>query len=409
MQKDPMSSSEDFERLYDAFDIDDPIFAERFEDVMAHLAVHCPVAHSKVGPGYRIFNRYSDVRRCAQDWRRFSSADGWMLDPPEGNIHILPEDSDPPYHTSWRRVLNPFFTAEAVASLEQQARVYAAELIERFAHRGYCEFVADFAAQLPGIILFKHILPVPVEDLPGLFKEIDVYSFGELDDRAAAFGRVYEYLQGFLEKRQSESPKGDLVDVILEGVELNDAPCPHQDKVHLALDVVFGGLATTTHAMAGAIYELARQPQARSELLVNDEQLHSAVEETVRLHAPVVAVARTVKEHVEVAGQSLCPGDRIALNYASASRDPTICPNPEHFDVQRKEIVHTAFGVGPHRCIGEHLARLEIKIAITEFLKQIPAFEIVPGTVPLFESGQLRTMKELQLRWTKNDRQNGEF
>jgi len=67
MQKDPMSSSEDFERLYDAFDIDDPIFAERFEDVMAHLAVHCPVAHSKVGPGYRIFNRYSDVRRCAQD------------------------------------------------------------------------------------------------------------------------------------------------------------------------------------------------------------------------------------------------------------------------------------------------------------------------------------------------------
>lgn len=184
---------------------------------------------------------------------------------------------------------------------------------------------------------------------------------------------------------------------------------PHQDKVHLALDVVFGGLATTTHAMAGAIYELARQPQARSELLVNDKQLHSAVEETVRLHAPVVAVARTVKEHVEVAGQSLCPGDRIALNYASASRDPTICPNPEHFDVQRKEIVHTAFGVGPHRCIGEHLARLEIKIAITEFLKQIPAFEIVPGTVPLFESGQLRTMKELQLRWTKNDRQNGEF
>ena len=92
-------------------DIDDPVFAENFEDALEHLVAHCPVAHSNRGPGYHAFNRYEDVRRSAQNWRAFTSADGWMLDPPEGNIHILPEDCAPPYHTNWRRVLNPFFTA----------------------------------------------------------------------------------------------------------------------------------------------------------------------------------------------------------------------------------------------------------------------------------------------------------
>lgn len=393
------SGSDDFTRLHEAFDIDDPVFAERFEDVLDHLLARCPVAHSHVGPGYHVFNRYRDVRRCAQDWRTFSSADGWMLNPPEGNIHILPEDSDPPYHSAWRQVLNPFFTATAVATLEQHARRYAADLIERFAARGHCEYIADFAAQLPGLILFKHILPVPVEDLPALFKDIDTYSFGPMDQRAAGFGRVYAYLQQFLEARAAQPAQGDLVDVILAGVERDGAPCPWSDKVHICLDVVFGGLATTTHAMSGAIFTLASQADVRQRLLRDPARMDTAVEETVRLYAPVVAVGRSVREDVEVRGVALKAGDRIALNYAAASRDPEVCSNPQRFDVERHEVVHTAFGVGPHRCIGEHLARLEIRVAMEEFLKRIPEFEIEPGTQPQYESGQLRTMKNLRLRW----------
>ncbi len=391
--------ADDYGRLHQAFDIDDPVFAEHFEAVLDHLVERCPVAHSVVGPGYHVFNRYRDVRRCAQDWRTFSSADGWMLNPPEGNIHILPEDSDPPYHSEWRRVLNPFFTAGAVADLEAHAREYAGELVERFAPRGHCEYVADFAAQLPGIILFKHILPVPVADLPTLFQDVDAYSFGPMDDRAAAFGRVYAYLQRFIEARANQAPRGDLVDVILAGVERDGAPCPWGDKVHVTLDVVFGGLATTTHAMSGAIFALASAPEIQRSLREDPSRMDTAVEETVRLYAPVVAVGRSVREAVDVAGVSLHPGDRIALNYAAASRDPEVCSNPARFDVQRSEVVHTAFGVGPHRCIGEHLARLEIRVAIEEFLKRIPEFELEPGTAPQYESGQLRTMKNLRLRW----------
>ena len=118
-----------------------------------------------------------------------------MLNPPEGNIPILPEDLDPPYHTAWRRVLNPFFNVGAVAGIEASARRYASELVDRFAQRGDCEYVAEFAAQLPGLILFRHILPVPVDDLPALFQDIDTYSFGPIDERAPAFGRVHAYLE----------------------------------------------------------------------------------------------------------------------------------------------------------------------------------------------------------------------
>ena len=391
--------SGDFEFLKDNFDIDHPVFATHFEAALDHLVATCPVAHSSVGPGYRVFNRYRDVRRCAQDWRTFSSADGWMLDPPAGNIHILPEDLDPPYHTEWRRVLNPFFTAAAVAALEGPARVYAAALVDSFAARGVCEYVADFAAQLPGLVLFKHILPVPIAELPTLFKDIDIYSFGPLADRTAAFGRVYAYLQKFLEDRAQQPPRDDIVDVILAGVELDGEPCPWEDKVHVTLDVVFGGLATTTHAMSGAIFALADEPSIRAGLRQDPSRMDTAVEETVRLYAPVVAVGRSVREAIEVCGEQLAVGDRIALNYAAASRDPEVCTRPERFDIQRPEVVHTAFGVGPHRCLGEHLARLEIRVAIEEFVKRIPNFDVAPGTVPVYESGQLRTMKTLHLRW----------
>jgi cytochrome P450 len=102
---------------------------------------------------------------------------------------------------------------------------------------------------------------------------------------------------------------------------------------------------------------------------------------------------------VEVGGVSVKAGDRVALNFAAASRDSAMCENPRTFDVHRDEVVHTAFGIGPHRCLGEHLARLEIRVAIEEFLQRIPEFRLEPGTHPHYESGQLRTMKDLRLRW----------
>ncbi|MFN3233021.1 MAG: hypothetical protein ACE363_12820 [Alphaproteobacteria bacterium] len=169
------SPTEPERTLCEDFDIEDPSLSLQFEEVMDGLVAHCPVAHSTVGAGYSVINRYEDVRRCALDWQTFSSADGWQLNPPDGTIPILPEDSDPPYHNNWRRVLNPPFSKPAVRRLDAFARQRAGELIDGLAPRGECEFVADYAALLPGQILFEQILPVPVDDLPELFNDIDIF------------------------------------------------------------------------------------------------------------------------------------------------------------------------------------------------------------------------------------------
>ncbi|MBI1180829.1 MAG: cytochrome P450 [Alphaproteobacteria bacterium] len=387
------------EDLRTDFRIEDPLLRDRFEETLDSLVGACPVARSREGSGYFVINQHADVARCARDWRTFSSADGWQLNAPEGTIPILPEDSDPPYHNAWRRVLNPYFSRDSVAGLEDFARRCAAELIDAIAGRGECEFVADYAAILPGRILFEQILPVPVADLPVLFRDIDTFSFGALEERGPAFARVHAYLEAFLAARKAEVPRGDLVDLIVAGVDRDGAPCPWEDKVYTILDVVFGGLATTTHVMSGAIYHLAAHPDIRRALLGDPGLLDSVVEEAVRLYPPVVAAARTVRRDVEVAGVPLKAGDRVALNFASAGRDPRACDEPARFDPRRRGVVHTTFGVGPHRCLGEHLARLEVRITVAEFLRRIPDFELVPGTRPIYESGQLRTMKNLRLRW----------
>lgn len=385
--------------MHTDFDIEDVSLAENFEEVLDDLVAHCPVAHSSVGKGYHVINRHADVRRAGQDWRTFSSADGWLLNPPDQSIPILPEDLDPPYHDTWRRVLNPFFAPASVAKVEDVARTYARELIDRFAGKGECEFVADFAAQLPGLILFNTIVPIPDDDLPQLFQDIDTYSFGPLEERIPAFVRVYEYLNAFLTSRSEQPPKGDIIDAIAAGVDKDGEPSPWEDKVHTLLDVVFGGLATTTHAMSGAMYHFATHPDVRRDLVAHPELIPNAVEETVRLYPPVVAPARTVTQDVEIAGVQLKKGDRIALNYAAASRDPAACADPARFDIRRTDIVQAAFGVGVHRCLGAHLARLELRVTIEEFLGRIPEFELEPGTKPTYESAQLRTMKNLHLRW----------
>jgi cytochrome P450 len=386
--------------MHSDFHIEDPSLSETFEEVLDDLVARCPVARSNEGTGYYVLNRYADVKRCGQDWQTFSSADGWMVNPPEGNIPILPEDLDPPYHDVWRRALNPFFAPVSVAGIEADARVYATELIDKFRANGRCEFVSQFAAQLPGIILFNKIVPVPVSDLPTLFTDIDTFSFGPLEERAPAFERVYIYLDGFLRSRAEAKPMGDILDVIAAGVKREDAStAPWEDRVHVLLDVIFGGLATTTHAMAGAVYHFATHPEIRRDLAAHPELIPYAVEETVRLYSPVVAPARTVRRDVSVGGVDLKAGDRVLLNFAAASRDPEACDAPTAFDIRRSDAVHTAFGIGVHRCLGAHLARLELKVTIDEFLKRIPEYELEPGTRPIYESGQLRTMKELHLVW----------
>ncbi|MCZ4278494.1 cytochrome P450 [Rhodococcoides yunnanense] len=391
-------TTEQFGRdMFEDFDIDAPEFNDHFTDVLDELVAKCPVAHSTVGEGYHVINRYEDVKAAGQDWQTFSSAKGFQPNRAEGVPYLYPEESDPPYHNSWRSALNPFFAPGPVSDMEDSIRADAKELIASFVNDGKAEFVSQFAAELPGRAFFKNLIGVPVEDLPMILKAMDDHIYGPVDQRAESLGVALGYLGNYLSARKDQPSTGDLIDVIAAGVERDGELCPWEDRVSILTDLTLGGIATTTYVMSGAVHYLATHPEARKKLVDDPDLIPNAVEEFVRYFPPVVALGRSVTKDVEFAGYQFKKDDFVLLNYASASRDPAAIDDPQTVDIERDKILHTAFGVGVHRCIGSHLARLELRIVLEELLSAIPDFSVKEGTVPSYETGVLRTMKSLDL------------
>jgi cytochrome P450 len=384
--------------MFNDFDIDDPKFNEHFFEILDSMVRQCPVVRSNVGQGYWMVTRQADVRKVGQDWKTFSSAKGYQPNRPEGLPYLYPEESDPPRHTAWRRALNPHLSPKAVAPYEDTIRSDCNTLIDRFVDRGECEFVTEFGAKLPGWAFFKNVLGVPVDDLDMLVDCVERGTFDPPEERAGHFARIFEYLGEYLAKRKEQPPRGDMVDTIAAGVLYeNDEPAPWDHQVSILVDLTFGGIATTTYVMAGAIQHLATNSGDRDYLVDNPDTIPRAVEEFVRVFPPVVALGRTCTRDVDVAGVQMNEGDFVLLGYSAASRDPRVVENPTKIDITRDTVLHSAFGVGPHRCIGSNLARLELRVTLEEWLKRIPDFGMKPGTEPIFETGILRTMKNLQL------------
>jgi cytochrome P450 len=384
--------------MFNDFDIDDPKFNEHFFEILDDMVAHCPVVRSNVGEGYWMVTRQQDVRQVGQDWKTFSSANGYQPNRPEGLPFLYPEESDPPKHTAWRRQLNPYLSPKAVAEYEEPIRRDVNTLIDRFIDRGECEFISEFGAKLPGWAFFKNVLGVPVEDLDKLVAGVENGTFAPPEERAEHFAGVFGYLGDYLAARKDQPARGDLVDVIAAGVPYEDGElCPWEDRVSVLVDLTFGGIATTTYVMAGAIHYLATHQAARDALVDNPDTIERAVEEFVRVFPPVVALGRTCTRDVELAGTEMKKGDFVLLGYGAASRDPRVVENASTIDITRDTVLHSAFGVGVHRCIGSNLARLELRVTFEEWLKRVPDFGIKPGTTPVFETGILRTMKDLHL------------
>jgi cytochrome P450 len=386
--------------MFNDFDINDPKFGENVFDILDAMLSKCPVVRSNVGQGYWMVTRNADVRRIGQDWRTFSSAKGYQPNRPEGLPYLMPEESDPPKHTAWREVLNPFLSPRAVANYDKQIRADANTLIDSFIDKHECEFVSEFGAKLPGWAFFKNILGVPVDDLDLLVRGVEDGTFAPPEERAGHFAKVFDYLGKYLAMRRDQPPRGDLVDTIAAGVKYEDGTlAPWEDRVSILVDLTFGGIATTTYVMAASLHYLATHPAAREALVDNPQMMESAVEEFTRVFPPVVALGRTCTRDVDVAGTHMKEGDFVLLNYAASSRDPRVVDNPTEIDISRQSVLHSAFGVGVHRCIGSNLARVELKATFEEWLQRIPEFAVKGGTAPTYETGILRTMKQLHLVW----------
>lgn len=385
------------------FDHYAPGHAQTMRSRYADLRQHCPVMHSQCYDGFWVLSRYRDVNRALQDHRTFSSASGITIPPLAFGIPGIPTESDQPEHTHYRRVLWPFLTPAAVAGYEDVVRRSVTELINEFIETGEADVMEQLAKPVPALVTgqFFGFTPEQGRHIYDLLDAVTTESAGDLEQAHAAACELMEILQSSLDVAR-EHPGNDVSSAIVtydyEGKTFTNDEC-----LGLLMTAIGGALATTVAAIGFAVHLLWRYPDQRRRLIEHPELVGSAVEEVLRLEAPGNALARTLTRHCEVDGVTLEPGDRVLLLVDSANYDNTAFEDAEQFKVDRPKNAHLTFGHGIHKCEGQHLARLELRVVIEELLRRIPEYEIV-GTATIAHQGSVYTPTELHIAFPPGDR-----
>ena len=301
-------------------------------------------------------------------------------------LRMVPIAFDPPEHTRYRRVLQPFFSPRGTAAWLPMVRDLAGELIGHFAGRGECDLVAELAVPLPAQV-FLTLFGLPLEDRDRLiaWKEALVNNFGvpggePPPERAMRLGaELYEYLVDHIAKRRRDGGTEDLLGQLL--ADTSDERLGDEEILGLSFLFVLAGLETVTSALSTAFAALAAQPGLRRQIVADPAVIPGAVEELLRFDGPVVFVPRIATQDVELAGHVIPAGSYVTIIIGAANRDPAEHPDPDTIDFRRAER-HLAFGGGPHRCLGSHLARMEMRVALEEWHRRIPEYQLAPGVVP---------------------------
>jgi cytochrome P450 len=384
------------------YDIYDHSRADRVHEELAELQRAHRVCWTSATGGYWILTRASDMYDVLRNPEVFSSA-AVSIAPFPGKV--IPGQLDPPEHTAIRQALGPLFSPHRLAPLESAIREIAGELIDGFAPVGRCELLADFAHPLP-TRLFLALMGWPQDDAP-LFTEwtrrILVLSTAADDEAKIADGQrasaeVGEYF-GRVVARVRENP-GDDFTSHLATIRLHSGePIGDDDLLHLLFELMLGGLHTVRAALGFTIVELARHPEQRQRLIDDPGLIPSAVEEALRFESGV-AVGRLVTREVTIGEVTMQPGDKVCVPIWAANRDADQFDDPDQLRVDRSPNRHLAFSAGPHRCVGSHLARLEMRIALEELLHRIPDYRIDLDKPLVYQHGQVRGIEELHLLFT---------
>jgi cytochrome P450 family 142 subfamily A polypeptide 1 len=335
----------------------------------AWMRRNAPVYHDTANDIWGVAS-YSDVRLLGTDPATFSNAEGTR---PKFLPMPMMIDTDPPEHTRRRKLVNAGFTPRRIAALEANARRVCDELIDAVADRGGCEFVHDVAAQLP-LIMIGDMLGVSPDDRGQLLRWSDemLKSQGDpnpesLEAATMAFAEYTEYMHPVFEERRRTGKDDDLVGVLVhadvEGERLDD-----DTLIFETLLILIGGDETTRHVLSGGLLALLENPEQLAALRAEPARLAGAVEEMLRWVSPIKNMARTTTRDVSLGGVHLPEGAQLLALYPSANRDETIFANPDQFDITRDPNPHLAFGFGTHFCLGNQLARLELRVMFEQLL-----------------------------------------
>jgi cytochrome P450 len=381
-------------------------FAAHPQPVYRELVTKCPFARQAFTSS-PVLSRYEDVLWALRHPEIFSS---------EMEMHMalgterpmIPQQIDPPAQTKFRKILDPRFSKKRMQEIAPAVRRHANELIDAFLSRGECEFDREFAVPLP-CTAFLSLMGLPQSELPRFLRIKDMIirpqtlmetptAEGAQALRKEAGRQIYEFFGGVIDERKRKAGT-DMVSYLLE-TEIDGHRLTREDILDVSFLLILAGLDTVTATLGCNIAYLAANPAQRRRIIEKPETLAGAVEELLRWETPVTAVPRIVKQRVEIHGQTLEKGEMVTLLLGASNLDSAEFQDPERVDFERERNKHLAFGGGPHRCLGSHLARMELEVAMQVWHERIPDYRIKPGETPRYSPG-IREVQYLPLVWDR--------
>ena len=344
--------------------------------------------------GHYYLTRREDVLAALRNPKVFSST---VLQPPGSPLPVVPLAFDPPQHTRYRKILQPFFSPHALSKSRPVLERHAADMIAALAERGECEVMADFARLYP-FQVFLDLYGLPLEDLHQViaWKDAIVADKPYMTREDLEQGhKLLAYLNDLIQQRR-QHPGSEMLSQVMNS-EGNFSDLELLGMSHL---LILAGLDTVTAAIGFCLFELARRPQLRALLRENPKQIRVFIEEIVRLEPSAPVAPRITTEFVQVGGMVLPPGTPVRLCLAAVNRDDHDPVSTDELVMDGKVHRHWGFGGGPHRCLGSHLARIELTVIVGEWLKQIPDFKLPEDYTPdiNFPSKSF-ALKSLPLSW----------
>ena len=384
------------------FDHTDPRWTENPFPIWDELRAASPVVHTDRFLGCYMPTTYQAVREIANDTEHFSSRRVIVRDiRPEITATAPPITTDPPEHKPAKQLLLPPFTPDAMKKLEPRVRAICNELIDEFINDGKCDAAARYTRHIP-VRAIAHMLGIAEKDGDLFIKWIHgILELGIKDDAAlmSAVREMTEYFAAHLEQRK-QNPTDDLISTLMKARDKDGEPLSDSHVLGSLRLLLIAGIDTTWSAIGSSLWHLAKTPADRERLVAEPELMPSAVEELLRAYSPVTMAREVIKETV-ISGCPIKPGNMVLLSFPAANRDPAMFPDADKVVLDRKENRHAAFGLGIHRCVGSNLARMEMMVAIEEWLKRIPDFRLDPAGQVAWSEGTVRGPRQLPLLFRK--------
>ena len=384
---------------------------ETFRRLRAEAPVYWHEAPFTTGrPGYWAITRQKEIIPISRDPGTFSSErlGTQLLDWHEDDltaIRLMMLNMDPPQHVKFRNLVKGGFLPRMTAALEPRIRSRVRDILDAIALRGECDFVGDIAARMP-LEVIAEMLGIPDEDREKVFvwtnrligfDDPEFKHENSMQDTRDAGAEMWMYALALAESREGQV-SDDFVSVLLRA-EVEGEKLTQMEFCSFFLLLAVAGNETTRNATSGGMLALLQHPDERARLQANPALLPGAIEEMLRWTSPVVYMARTATRDVELCGQQILAGDRMALYYPSANRDEAVFKDPERFDITRSPNDHLAFGIGQHMCLGASLARLELRVLFEELLRRFPDMELA-APVRRLRSNFINGIKEMRMSFT---------